>query len=59
MTQGWKMPDGTPCGKENSRSLNHYCVDGECRFFNCNGFSETHESTEQCTDSSSNKSFLG
>ena len=53
MTQGWKMPDGTPCGQENTRNNNRYCFDGECRQFDCNGLSKSYESSEQCTSSSS------
>ncbi|XP_054162354.1 A disintegrin and metalloproteinase with thrombospondin motifs adt-2-like [Oppia nitens] len=61
LTQGWKIPDGSPCGghEGNGQSYNNrYCFDGECRYFDCNGFSKSgakHESVvngEQCTSSS-------
>ena len=59
MTQGWKMPDGTPCGQENTRNNNRYCFDGECRHFDCNGLSKSSESFESCTSTSSeSKTFF-
>lgn len=43
MTQGWRLPDGTPCGSHyqfNSPFKSHFCVNGECRSFDCDGVSE-------------------
>ena len=47
MSQGWRLPDGTPCGrKDNSTFVNTdseqlsssgYCYNGQCRSFNCLG----------------------
>lgn len=54
MTQGWKLPDGTPCGRESySRSLssssaNRFCVNGECRPFDCDGINNDKSPTEAC-----------
>jgi len=56
MTQGWKLPDGTPCGKEGTRaSANRYCVNGECRAFDCNGYSSEHMNSEPCMTTSAYK----
>ncbi|RWS27041.1 disintegrin and metalloproteinase with thrombospondin motifs 16-like protein [Leptotrombidium deliense] len=48
MTQGWKVPDGTPCGKEKYRSVNRFCVNGECRSFDCKGYSSENFNVEPC-----------
>lgn len=49
LTQGWKVPDGTPCGKEDPRiGQTRYCVNGECRLFDCNGYSGENSSSVQC-----------
>lgn len=47
MTQGWQMPDGTACGNHNqidSHFKSHFCVNGECRSFDCDGISEDESS---------------
>ncbi|KAI1280503.1 A disintegrin and metalloproteinase with thrombospondin motifs 16 [Halotydeus destructor] len=61
MTQGWKLPDGTPCGKDSIRTglMNRFCVNGECRSFDCNGFSGDHQmNNEACLAPSSFLSSL-
>lgn len=52
MSQGWRLPDGTPCGGGHQLSsmhsdstaglspknaLNGYCYNGACKPYNCNG----------------------
>ena len=45
MSQGWRMPDGTPCGRESvyghqthsMLSDSGYCYNGQCKPFNCEG----------------------
>jgi hypothetical protein len=57
MTQGWKLPNGTPCGKEprgsgGSISSGRYCVNGECRAFDCDGFlTDADIDRESCSNS--------
>lgn len=59
MTQGWKLPDGTPCGRETlsshgsgSTAGGRYCISGECRNFDCDGYvSESYVDTESCYNS--------
>lgn len=53
MTQGWKLPDGTPCGRETYRrslsSANRFCVNGACRAFDCDGINHEKSETEACS----------
>lgn len=50
MSQGWRLPDGTPCGhksaldhvtgsESNTDLVTHtgYCYNGQCRAFDCHG----------------------
>ncbi|RWS08652.1 A disintegrin and metalloproteinase with thrombospondin motifs 16-like protein, partial [Dinothrombium tinctorium] len=59
MTQGWKLPDGTPCGKQKFRSVNRFCVNGECRAFDCKGFSGEQFNAEPCPYMTVGYSILG
>lgn len=54
MTQGWKLPDGTPCGRESAARSGspagaRYCISGECRFFDCDGLvTDSYADTGSC-----------
>lgn len=57
MTQGWKLPDGTPCSRETSPHRSgstagrRYCISGECRNFDCDGYvTDSHLESESCAD---------
>ena len=53
MTQGWKLPDGTPCGKEKVNFNNKFCYNGECKLFDCDGLNTDGNNDEICSSSSS------
>ena len=37
MSQGWRLPDGTPCGRNGTLSNAGFCHKGQCQTFNCLG----------------------
>lgn len=43
-----QLPNTSPCSVDGSTGSNSYCFNGECRHFDCSGFSETN--TIPCKD---------
>ncbi|GFY71650.1 a disintegrin and metalloproteinase with thrombospondin motifs adt-1 [Trichonephila inaurata madagascariensis] len=57
MTQGWTIPDGTPCWR-GYNNQNMYCVKGECQPFDCNGYSTDSANDVRCSSTLSGASAL-
>ncbi|XP_071041964.1 A disintegrin and metalloproteinase with thrombospondin motifs adt-2 [Parasteatoda tepidariorum] len=57
MTQGWTIPDGTPCWR-GYNNQNMYCVKGECQPFDCNGYSTDSANDLRCSSTVSGASAL-
>ncbi|XP_054722580.1 A disintegrin and metalloproteinase with thrombospondin motifs 16-like [Uloborus diversus] len=57
MTQGWTIPDGTPCWRGHGNH-NMYCVKGECQPFDCNGYSTESANDLRCSATLSGASAL-
>lgn len=44
-----QLPNTVSCSNGDSASKNNYCYNGECRSFDCSGYSETNESCNHKT----------